>query len=107
MSLGPALFDDVDGSYRGMDNKVHKLDTGHHNYTTFSCWDTYRAAHPAYTILEAERVPDFANSLIHMADQSPAGMPVWPLQGTETGTMTGYHSASIIARSHQQRLPRH
>jgi putative alpha-1,2-mannosidase len=44
-------------------------------------------------------VPDFANSLIRMAVESPAGMPVWPLQGHETGTMTGYHSASIIAEA--------
>jgi predicted alpha-1,2-mannosidase len=105
MSLGPCLFDDVDGSYRGMDNQVHKLAAGHHNYTTFSCWDTYRAAHPAYTLFESGRVPDFANALINMADQSPAGMPVWPLQGTETGTMTGYHSASIIAEAINKGFP--
>ncbi len=44
-------------------------------------------------------MPDFVNSLIRMAEQSPAGMPVWPLQGTETGTMTGYHSASVISEA--------
>lgn len=99
MSLGPCLFDDVDGSYRGMDAKVHTLRPSQHNYTTFSLWDTYRAAHPAYTLLEPARVPDFANTLIRMALQSPAGMPVWPLQGTETGTMTGYHSAAVIAEA--------
>jgi predicted alpha-1,2-mannosidase len=105
MSLGPSLFDDVDGRYRGMDGQVHQLTAGRRNYTTFSCWDTYRAAHPAYTLLEPERVPDFANSLITMADQSPAGMPVWPLQGTETGTMTGYHSAAIIAEAIEKGFP--
>jgi predicted alpha-1,2-mannosidase len=99
MSLGPSLFDDVDGRYRGMDNQIHQLPTGKHNYTTFSCWDTYRAAHPAYTLIESDRVPDFVNSLIRMAVESPEGMPVWPLQGTETGTMTGYHSAAIIAEA--------
>jgi predicted alpha-1,2-mannosidase len=99
MSLGPMLFDDVDGRYRGMDNQIHQLPAGKRNYTTFSCWDTYRAAHPAYTIIESDRVPDFANSLIRMAVESPEGMPVWPLQGTETGTMTGYHSAAIIAEA--------
>jgi predicted alpha-1,2-mannosidase len=88
-----------------MDGQVHQLPAGRRNYTTFSCWDTYRAAHPAYTLLEPERVPDFANSLIAMADQSPAGMPVWPLQGTETGTMTGYHSAAIIAEAIQKGFP--
>ena len=99
MSLGPSLFDDTDGRYRGMDGAVHTLSAGQHNYTTFSLWDTYRAAHPGYTLIEAERVPDFANTLIRMAMQSPAGMPVWPLQGTETGTMTGYHSAAVIAEA--------
>jgi predicted alpha-1,2-mannosidase len=99
MSLGPTLFDDVDGRYRGMDDNIHRLPAGQHNYTTFSTWDTYRAAHPAYTLIEPKRVPDFANSLIRMASESPFGMPVWPLQGTETGTMTGYHSAAIIAEA--------
>ena len=98
MSLGPALFDDVDGNYRGMDGQVHQLNAGERNYTTFSLWDTYRAAHPAYTLIERQRVPDFVNSLLRMAEQSPAGMAVWPLQGTETGTMTGYHSASSSPR---------
>lgn len=99
LSLGPTLFDDVDGSYRGMDGEIHTLPHGQRNYTTFSAWDTYRAAHPAYTLIEPERVPDFANTLIRMASESPKGMPVWPLQGTETGTMTGYHSAAIIAEA--------
>lgn len=99
MSLGPTLFDDVDGRYRGMDGAVHQLPRDAHNYTTFSLWDTFRAAHPAYTLLQGERVPDFASSLIRMAEESPAGMPVWPLQGTETGTMTGYHSASVLSEA--------
>ncbi|MGI4829547.1 MAG: GH92 family glycosyl hydrolase [Janthinobacterium lividum] len=105
MSLGPQLFDDVDGQYRGMDRQVHQLAAGQQNYTTFSLWDTFRAAHPAYTILQSDRVPDFANTLIRMAEQSEAGMPVWPLQGTETGTMTGYHSASVIAEAINKGLP--
>jgi predicted alpha-1,2-mannosidase len=98
-SVGPSLFDDVDGRYRGMDKQVHQLDKGQRNYTAFSLWDTYRAAHPMYTLMSAERVPDFANTLIRMAEQSPDGMPVWPLQGCETGTMTGYHSAAVIAEA--------
>jgi len=99
LSLGPSLFDDVDGRYRGMDQQVHQLPKGQHNYTTFSLWDTYRAAHPTYTLIEPTRVPDFANTLIRMAQESPVGMAVWPLQGTETGTMTGYHSAAVIAEA--------
>jgi predicted alpha-1,2-mannosidase len=99
MSLGPQLFDDADGRYRGMDGQIHTLSAGQRNYTTFSLWDTFRAAHPAYTLVQPERVPDFVNSLTRMAQQSEAGMPVWPLQGTETGTMTGYHSASVMAEA--------
>ena len=99
LSLGPTLFDDVDASYRGMDGQIHTLPAAAQNYTTFSLWDTYRAAHPTYTLINAERVPDFVNTLIRMAEQSPAGMPVWPLQGCETGTMTGYHSAAVISEA--------
>ena len=105
LSLGPQLFDDVDGRYRGMDGQIYTLGAGQRNYTTFSLWDTFRAAHPAYTLMQPERVPDFVNSLIRMAQQSPAGMPVWPLQGTETGTMTGYHSASVMAEAIHKGFP--
>ncbi len=97
--VAPTLFDDVDGQYRGMDGQVHRLPHGLHNYSTFSLWDTYRAAHPLFTIALKERVPDFVNCLIRMAQESPAGMPVWPLQGRETGCMTGYHSAPVIAEA--------
>jgi predicted alpha-1,2-mannosidase len=99
MMVAPTLFDDVDGSYRGMDGNIHQLDSGQHNFSTFSFWDTYRALHPAFTLVQPERVPQFVNCIINMAEQSPAGMPVWPLQGKETGTMTGYHSACVIAEA--------
>ncbi|WP_420237028.1 GH92 family glycosyl hydrolase [Telmatobacter bradus] len=95
--LCPSLFDDVDGRYRGMDGKIHQLAHGQRNYTTFSLWDTYRAEHPLITFIHTDRVPDMVNSLIRMAQESPHGMPVWPLQGKETGCMTGYHSAAVIA----------
>jgi len=99
MMVAPTLFDDVDGRYRGMDGQVHQLPAGLHNYSTFSLWDTYRAVHPVYTLALPDRVPDFVNCLIRMAEESPAGMPVWPLQGKETGEMTGYHSAAVIAEA--------
>lgn len=99
MLVAPTLFDDVDGRYRGMDDQIHTLEPGQHNYSTFSLWDTYRALHPSYTLMQPERVPELVNCLVRMAEQSPAGMPVWPLQGKETGTMTGYHSASVIAEA--------
>ncbi len=75
------------------------LKTGRANFSTFSLWDTFRAAHPAYTLIEQEHVPLWMNTLIRMAEQSPAGMPVWPLMSTETGTMTGYHSAAVISEA--------
>jgi predicted alpha-1,2-mannosidase len=99
LSLGPTLFDDVDGRYRGLDNEIHTLPAGQHQFSTFSLWDTFRAAHPTYTLIEQERVPLFMNALIRMAEQSPEGMPVWPLMSTETGTMTGYHSAAVISEA--------
>ena len=105
LMLAPTLFDDADGQYRGMDGEVHHLPSGFHNYSTFSLWDTYRAAHPLYTLFQSQRVPDFANCLIRMASESPNGMPVWPLQAKETGTMTGYHSAAVIAEACVKKFP--
>jgi predicted alpha-1,2-mannosidase len=105
MMVAPTLFDDVDGKYRGMDGKVHTLPSGMHNYSTFSLWDTYRALHPFYTLAFAERVPDFVNCLIRMANESPAGVPVWPLQGRETGCMVGYHSAPVVAEAIAKGFP--
>ena len=99
MMIAPSLFDDANGEYYGMDGLVHKLEPGQHNYNAFSLWDTFRALHPCYTLFQQERVPLLVNSLIEMAEQSPDGMPVWPLQGKETGTMTGYHSASVIGEA--------
>lgn len=99
MSLGPTLYDDVDGQYYGMDHRVYQLPPGQRNYTCFSLWDTFRAAHPAYTIFQSDRLPDFMNTLIRMGQQSLEGIPVWPLQGIETGGMTGYHSAAVISEA--------
>ncbi len=75
--LAPNLFSDVDGSYRGLDGKVHE-GRGHDVYTVFSLWDTFRAAHPLYTILERERTKDFLGTfLAHYEDGGR--LPVWEL----------------------------
>ncbi|MEO8727512.1 MAG: GH92 family glycosyl hydrolase [Acidobacteriaceae bacterium] len=100
--IAPALFDDADGEYRGMDGELHHAPAKLHNYSTYSLWDTYRAAHPLYTLILPERVPDFASNLIRMAHESPAGLPIWPLDGRETFTMTGYHSVVVIAEALQK-----
>jgi predicted alpha-1,2-mannosidase len=97
--LAPTLFSDADGRYRGMDLAVHQLPQGQHNYSTYSLWDTYRALHPLYTLVQPDRVPDLVNGLVRMAAESPEGPPVWPLQGVETGCMIGYHSVVVIAEA--------
>lgn len=97
--LAPTLFDDVDGQYRGMDNEVHQLKAGAHNYSTFSLWDTFRALHPLYTLMQRDRLPGLVNCLVRQSEESPAGVPIWPLQGRETFCMTGYHSAPVIAEA--------
>ncbi len=103
--LAPTLFSDVDGRYRGMDQAVHQLPPGQHNYSTYSLWDTYRAQHPLLSLYQSERVPDLVNGLVRMAVESPDGPPVWPLQGVETGCMIGYHSAVVLAEAHAKGLP--
>jgi predicted alpha-1,2-mannosidase len=103
--LAPTLFNDVDGQYRGMDLQIHKLPPGASNYTQYSLWDTYRTLHPMLTLLQPERVPDLVNSLVRMAEQSPAGVPVWPLQARETGCMIGYHSAVVLAEAQAKGVP--
>lgn len=103
--LAPTLFNDVDGQYRGMDLAVHRLPAGASNYTQYSLWDTYRSLHPLLTLLQPERVPDLVNTLVRMAEQSPQGVPVWPLQGRETGCMIGYHSAVVLAEAQSKNIP--
>ncbi len=94
LMIHPSLFCDVNGEYRGADNKVYK--GNFQNYTVFSLWDTYRAAHPLYTLLDPERVVDFVNSMLAIFDQQGM-LPVWHLMGNETGTMVGNHSIPVIA----------
>ncbi|RRA47259.1 GH92 family glycosyl hydrolase [Acidipila sp. EB88] len=105
MMLAPTRFDDANGDYMGMDSQPHKLEAGEANYSSYSLWDTFRALHPAFTLMQPERVPGMVNCLVRMAEQSPQGMPVWPLQGKETGTMTGYHSASVMAEACVKKFP--
>lgn len=91
----PNLWSDVDGRYRGSDMKIYS-DTLHRQYTVFSLWDTYRATHPLYTLVQQERTRDFINSFLRMHEQK-GSLPVWELAACETDCMIGYHSASVIA----------
>ncbi len=93
--LAPIRFDDVDGRYRGADGEIHVAD-GFDNYSVFSLWDTFRAAHPLSTLVEPDRVNDMIRSMLAFADQHGL-LPVWSLVGNETNTMTGYHAIPVVA----------
>jgi predicted alpha-1,2-mannosidase len=96
--MHPSLFDDHNGDYRGVDNKIYK-ETSFSNYTVFSLWDTYRAAHPLYTLINPERVNDFVNTMLTIYDQQ-GFLPIWHLNGYETGTMVGISSLQVIAEAY-------
>ncbi|WP_300704863.1 GH92 family glycosyl hydrolase [Bacteroides sp.] len=93
--IQPSLASDVDGRYRAMSHEI-KQDTAYINYTVFSLWDTFRAAHPLYTIITPELNQAFIRSLLRKYDESGI-LPKWELASNETGTMIGYHAVSVIA----------
>ncbi|WP_372652115.1 GH92 family glycosyl hydrolase [Draconibacterium sp.] len=93
--IAPSLFDDVNGDYRGADGKNYN-DPGFDTYTTFSLWDTYRAAHPLFTLVHQDRVDDMVNTMLAIYDQQ-GKLPVWHLHGNETNTMVGNHAIPVIA----------
>lgn len=101
--MGPSLFMDSDGRYRGPDNAVHKAE-GFRNHSTFSLWDTYRALHPLLTLIQPERrTNDFVNSLLAARRESPYGvLPVWAFHGQETWCMIGYHAVPVIADAYMK-----
>ncbi len=90
----PALYNDANGDYLGTDKKIHK-NPGYNTYTTFSLWDTYRAAHPLYTLVDPDKVSDFVNTMLAIYQQQ-GKLPVWHLMGCETDCMVGYHAAPVI-----------
>ncbi len=90
----PNRFSDADGWYRGLDGHLHEA-RNHTQYTVFSLWDTYRTAHPLYTLIDEARTVDYLQSFLRMYEQA-GHLPVWELAGNETWCMIGYHSASVI-----------
>ncbi len=95
--LGPTVYMDVDGRYKGIDQNIHQAD-GFVNYTTFSLWDTYRALHPLFNIIQPKRNGDMIRSMLAHYDQSVHHMlPVWSHYANENWCMIGYHSVSVIA----------
>ena len=93
--LTPNLFMDVDGRYRGRDLESHQSQD-FANYTVFSLWDTFRAAHPLYALIDQQRTRDFIKTFLVQYEQG-GRLPVWELAANETDTMIGYHAVSVIA----------
>jgi predicted alpha-1,2-mannosidase len=90
----PNRVDDAEGRYRGMDLQP-KTGNGPH-YSVFSLWDTYRATHPLYTLIEQQRTREFLRTFLRMHAES-GRLPVWELASNETNCMIGYHAVSVIA----------
>ena len=98
--IQPNQIADVDGKYRNADNKVVCSSNGEF-YSTFSCWDTYRAAHPFYTMVIPERVDGLVNSLVEQAEVQ-GFLPIWGLWGKENFCMIGNHAVSIVAEAYHK-----
>ncbi|HEX2534349.1 MAG TPA: GH92 family glycosyl hydrolase [Chitinophagaceae bacterium] len=95
--IAPSTYMDVNGEYRGLDGNTHRAE-GFTNYTTFSLWDTYRALHPLYNLLQPTRNRDMVRSMLAHQQQSVHRMlPVWSHYANENWCMIGYHSVSVIA----------
>ena len=90
----PYLFSDVNGNYKGPDKEIHSVHK-HNQYSVFSLWDTYRAAHPLFTITQKKRVSDMINSMLKHYDAYGL-LPVWELAGNETFCMIGNHAIPVI-----------
>lgn len=95
--INPSVYCDTDGLYRGVDGNIHRAE-GFTNYTIFSTWDTFRALHPLYNIIQRQRSHDIISSMIAHSEQSVHGaLPVWSHNANENWCMIGYHSVSIVA----------
>ena len=99
--IQPNIQTDVDGRYRGADDAIHVAKRGH--YSTFSLWDTFRAAHPLYTILVPERVPGFVDSFIAFYEQH-GHLPMWTMWQGESHCMVGIHSIPVIVDAYKKGL---
>lgn len=95
--INPTVYTDVNGEYKGLDQNTHKA-TGFTNYSTFSLWDTYRALHPLFNIIQPSRNNDMIHSMMAHYQQSTLHMlPIWSHYANENWCMSGYHSVAVIA----------
>lgn len=101
--IAPTLYQDVNGAFRGHDDKVYTADTWT-NYSTFSLWDTYRTLNPLLTIVRPELTSDIVNSCLGIFDQQ-GKLPIWPLVGGETECMPGYSAVPVIADACRKGIP--
>jgi predicted alpha-1,2-mannosidase len=103
--INPSVYMDVDGQYRGIDYNIHQAD-GFTNYTVFSVWDTYRALHPLFNLINRKRSKDIAESMLAHYEQSVhKALPVWSHMGNENWCMIGYHSVSVLADALTKGIP--
>ncbi|MGW8266997.1 MAG: GH92 family glycosyl hydrolase [Longimicrobiales bacterium] len=98
--LAPILFEDVDSRYRGADGTIHTAET-YRKHAIYSLWDTFRAQHPLFTLIDPDRVDDLVNSMLSFYDEHGL-LPVWSLVGNETNTMTGHHAIPVIADAYRK-----
>jgi len=95
--INPTIYMDENGDYKGLDQNIHKA-RGFTNYTTFSLWDTYRALHPLFNIIQPKRNGDMIKSMLAHYDQSVMHtLPMWSNSANENWCMTGYHAVAVIA----------
>jgi len=95
--INPTTYMDVNGQYKGLDQGVHTAN-GFTNYTTFSLWDTYRALHPFFNIMQPARSSDMVKSMMaHYEQNSLKMLPIWSHYANDNWCMSGYHSVSVIA----------
>jgi len=99
--IAPNTYSDVDGRYRGTDLKIHQGAESHTQYTIFSLWDTYRATHPLYTIIDQKRTKDFINTFLNQYKEG-GSLPMWELAGNYTGCMIGYHAVPVISDAYMK-----
>lgn len=93
--IQPNTMSDVNGEYMAADYTTRKVANNETHYTTFSLWDTFRASHPLYTLLEPERVTDFVKSMIRQYEYY-GYLPIWQLWGQDNYCMIGNHSIPVI-----------
>ena len=96
--IHPSIYNDADGRYLGRDMQIHKTD-GFNYYTVFSLWDTFRALHPLFNIVQRERNLDFIKTFLEQYKQI-GRLPMWELSSNETDCMIGNHAISVIADAH-------